>query len=104
VANDYSYNEIYARYINGVGKKGDIIIGLSISGNSGNVVRAFEVAREKGMVTIGMTGAPGGKMKDLSDFLLNVPSVDTPRIQESHIMLGHIFCELVEAALFERPA
>lgn len=100
VANDYSYNDIYSRYVNGVGKPGDVIIGFSTSGNSENIVRALKVAREKKMVTVGMTGKTGGKMKELSDFLLNVPSIDTPRIQESHIMLGHIFCEIVEETLF----
>jgi len=102
VANDYSYDDIYSRYVNGVGKKGDVIIGLSTSGNSENIVRALQVAKSKGMITVGMTGHAGGKMKDLSDYLLNVPSTDTPRIQESHIMLGHAFCELVEAGLFKR--
>jgi D-sedoheptulose 7-phosphate isomerase len=100
VANDYSYKDIYSRYVNGVGKPGDVIIGFSTSGNSENIVRALQVARDKKMVTVGMTGETGGKMKELSDFLLNVPSSDTPRIQESHIMLGHIFCEIVEETLF----
>lgn len=100
VANDYSYNDIYSRYVNGVGKPGDVIIGLSTSGNSENIVRALKVAREKNMTTIGLTGQNGGAMRQLSDFLLNVPSTDTPRIQESHIMLGHIICEIVEEKLF----
>ncbi len=100
VANDYSYNDIYSRYVNGVGKPGDVIIGFSTSGNSENIVRALKVAREKKMITVGMTGAMGGKLCELSDYLLNVPSLDTPRIQESHIMLGHIFCEIVEEGLF----
>jgi D-sedoheptulose 7-phosphate isomerase len=100
IANDYSYNDIYSRYVNGVGKSGDVIIGFSTSGNSENIVRALKVAKEKNLITVGMTGASGGKMKELSDFLLNVPSTDTPRIQESHIMLGHIFCEIVEQQLF----
>jgi len=100
VANDYSYNEIYARLIKGIGSKGDILIGLSTSGNSKNIVRAFEVAKQKEMITIGMTGSTGGTMKELSDYLLNVPSTDTPRIQESHILLGHIICQLVEEKLF----
>lgn len=102
VANDYSYNDIYSRYVNGVGKKGDVIIGLSTSGNSENIIRAMKIAKEKGMTTVGMTGETGGKMKELSDFLLNVPSKDTPRIQEAHIMLGHAYCELVESGLFTR--
>ena len=100
VANDYSYDVIYSRLVNGIGIKGDVLIGLSTSGNSKNIVAAFEVAKQKGMLTIGFTGDSGGKMKLLSDYLLNVPSTDTPRIQESHIMLGHIICELVEAQYF----
>ncbi len=101
VANDYSYDEIYARLINGIAHPGDVLIGLSTSGNSGNIVKAFEVARSKKVVTIGFTGETGGKMKPLSDFLFNVPSKDTPRIQESHILLGHIVCELVEKEYFK---
>jgi D-sedoheptulose 7-phosphate isomerase len=100
VANDYSYDVIYARLIKGIGIKGDFLIGLSTSGNSTNIVKAFEVAREKGIVTVGFTGDSGGKMKELSDYLINVPSKDTPRIQESHIMLGHIICQLVEEQYF----
>lgn len=100
VANDYSYDVIYSRIIDGIGVKGDVLIGLSTSGNSGNIIKAFEVAREKGVITMGFTGATGGKMKEISDFLFNVPSTVTPRIQESHIMLGHIICEMVEANLF----
>ncbi len=103
VANDYSYNDIYSRYVNGVGKPGDVLIGLSTSGNSENIVRAMAVAKQKGLITVGMTGETGGKMKELSDYLLNVPSTDTPRIQESHIMLGHIVCEIVEEKLFGKP-
>ncbi|MBS1741559.1 MAG: D-sedoheptulose 7-phosphate isomerase [Bacteroidetes bacterium] len=100
VANDYSYDVVYSRMIQGIGKKGDVLVGLSTSGNSGNIIKAFETARQKGMTTIGFTGATGGKMKDTSDFLLNVPSTDTPRIQESHILLGHIICQLVEEQIF----
>ncbi len=101
VANDYSYDEIYARLIRGIANAGDILIGLSTSGNSGNIVKAFETARSKKVITIGFTGETGGKMKMLSDYLFNVPSVDTPRIQESHILLGHIICELVEKEYFK---
>lgn len=104
VGNDYSYDVIYSRLIKGIGNKGDILIGLSTSGNSANIVRAFEMAKEKGMITIGFTGFTGGAMKEISDYLLNVPSTDTPRIQESHILLGHIICELVEARLFGKSA
>ena len=101
VANDYSYDEIYARLIRGIGEKGDVLAGLSTSGNSGNIVKAFEAARQKGLITIGFTGAGGGKMKQHSDILLNVPSSDTPRIQESHILIGHIICQMVEEQYFK---
>lgn len=101
VANDYSYDVIYSRMIKGIGKAGDVLVGLSTSGNSTNIVKAFETAREKGMITIGFTGATGGKMKELSDLLINVPSTDTPRIQESHILIGHIICQLVEEKYFK---
>ena len=101
VANDYSFDEIYARLIRGIAHPGDVLVGLSTSGNSGNIVRAFEVARQKQLITVGFTGETGGKMKDLSDFLFNIPSTDTPRIQESHILLGHIVCELVEKEFFK---
>jgi len=100
VGNDYSYDVIYARIIDGIGQQGDVLVGLSTSGNSRNVIKAFEAAREKGMITVGLTGATGGQMKPLSDFLFNVPSTDTPRIQESHILIGHIICQLVEEAIF----
>jgi D-sedoheptulose 7-phosphate isomerase len=100
VANDYSYDVIYSRLIKGIGNKGDVLIGLSTSGNSKNIYNAFEVAKEKGITTIAFTGLTGGTMKSLSDYLINVPSTDTPRIQESHIMLGHIICQLVEAEYF----
>ncbi len=101
VANDYSYDVIYSRLVDGLGMDGDVLVGLSTSGNSANIVNAFEKAREKNMTTIGFTGATGGVMKELSDHLFNIPSTDTPRIQESHIMIGHIICELVEAKLFQ---
>lgn len=100
VANDYSYDVVYARLIDGIGSKGDVLIGLSTSGNSGNIVKAFEAAREKNIVTIGFTGLTGGAIKALSDYLINVPSADTPRIQESHILIGHIICQLVEKKFF----
>ncbi|HWI89892.1 MAG TPA: D-sedoheptulose 7-phosphate isomerase [Flavisolibacter sp.] len=100
VANDYSFDVIYARLIDGIGVKGDVLVGLSTSGNSGNIVKAFEVAKEKGIITVGFTGFSGGTMKSLSDYLINVPSTDTPRIQESHILIGHIICQLVEEKYF----
>ena len=101
VANDYSYEVVYSRMIQGCGRKGDVLVGISTSGNSKNIIKALEVAKEKGMITIGMTGASGGKMKELCTYLLNVPSNDTPRIQESHILLGHIICQLVEEDYFK---
>ena len=101
VANDYSYDVVYARLIKGIGLPGDYLVGLSTSGNSANIIKAFEVCRDKGIKTVGFTGATGGKMKELSDYLVNVPSTDTPRIQESHIMLGHIICQLVEELYFK---
>jgi len=103
VANDYSYDVIYSRLVEGLGVSGDVLIGLSTSGNSGNIIKAFEIAKEKNIITIGFTGDSGGKMKDLCDYLFNVPSKITPRIQESHILIGHIICELVEEKLFNAP-
>jgi D-sedoheptulose 7-phosphate isomerase len=104
VANDYSYDMIYARLLQGIGHKGDVLIGLSTSGNSSNIIKAFEVAKQKEMITIGFTGTTGGNMKELSDYLLNAPSADTPRIQECHMLLGHIICQLVEEKLFAPSA
>ena len=101
VANDYSYDEIYARLIQGIAHEGDVLVGLSTSGNSGNIVKAFEAAKLKKVLTVGFTGENGGRLKPLSDYLFNVPSDDTPRIQESHILLGHIICELVEKEYFK---
>lgn len=100
VANDYSYDDVYARLVDGITQAGDVLVGLSTSGNSRNIVKAFETARQRKVLTIGFTGADGGKMKTLSDILFNVPSRDTPRIQESHILLGHIICQLVEELYF----
>ena len=100
VANDYSSDVIYSRLIKGIGNEGDVLVGLSTSGNSNNIVNAFEMAKEKKMITIGFTGSTGGNLKDLSDYLINIPSDDTPRIQESHITVGHIICQLVEEIYF----
>jgi D-sedoheptulose 7-phosphate isomerase len=100
VANDYSYDVVYARMVKGIGNAGDVLVGISTSGNSKNIVEAFKVAREKGMITIGLTGEKGGTMKELSDYLFNVASNDTPRIQETHILIGHIICQLVEEKYF----
>jgi D-sedoheptulose 7-phosphate isomerase len=101
VGNDYGYDKVYARLIEGIGVKGDILVGLSTSGNSPNIVKAMEAAKAKGIITVGFTGYGGGVMKGLCDYLLNVPSTDTPRIQESHIMVGHIICQLVEEVFFD---
>lgn len=100
VANDYGYGDVFARIISGIGNRGDILVGLSTSGNSDNILRAFSVCREKGIRTLAMTGASGGRMKELADRLINVPSTDTPRIQEAHITIGHIICEQVEQIIF----
>ena len=100
VANDYSFDDIYSRLIDGIGAQGDVLVGLSTSGNSVNIIKEFETARKNGMITIGFTGESGGQMKPLCDHLINIPSSDTPRIQESHIMVGHIICQLVEEKFF----
>ncbi|MDD4529604.1 MAG: SIS domain-containing protein, partial [Bacteroidales bacterium] len=102
VANDYSYDVVYSRLVKAMGDKGDILVGISTSGNSNNIILALEQAKENGMITIGFTGNGGGKMKEKSDYLLDIPSKDTPRVQECHIMVGHILCELVEAEIFPR--
>ncbi|MGP1515210.1 MAG: D-sedoheptulose 7-phosphate isomerase [Bacteroidales bacterium] len=102
VANDYSYDMVFERMVEAAGNKGDVLIGISTSGNSGNICKAMEKAKQKEMITIAFTGESGGKMRDIADILLNVPSKDTPRIQESHIMIGHIICEMVEKQLFEK--
>ena len=102
VANDYSYDVIYSRLVEAMGKKGDVLMAMSTSGNSPNVVKALEAAKNKGMITVGFTGQSGGKMKELCQYLINIPSIDTPRIQECHMLLGHTICELVEAGLFPK--
>jgi len=101
VANDYSYDVVYSRIIDGIGQVGDVLVGLSTSGNSKNIIKAFEKAREKKMITVGFTGESGGGMRSCSDHLINIPSDDTPRIQESHIMAGHIVCQLVKEKYFK---
>ncbi len=100
VANDYSFDLIYARLIEGIGDAGDILVGLSTSGNSENVVNALQMAKEKKMITIGFTGESGGKMKAISEYIITIPSKDTPRIQENHILIGHIICQMVEEKYF----
>lgn len=100
VANDYGYEFIYSRIVDGIGNAGDVLIGISTSGNSKNIIKAFETAKEKNITTVGFTGNSGGIMKELSNFLIKIPSTDTPRIQECHILIGHIICELVEEKYF----
>lgn len=102
VANDYGYDIIFSRMLECSGREGDVVVGISTSGNSRNIINAYEVAKQKGIHIISFTGATGGKMKEYSDILINVPSTDTPRIQESHIMIGHIICELVESNMFPK--
>lgn len=100
VANDYSYDVIYSRLLEGLAKKGDVLVGISTSGNSKNIVKAFEMAASMGVITIAFTGEKGGQMKTMANYVINVPSNTTPRIQESHILVGHIICELVEENIF----
>ena len=102
VANDYGYDFIYSRMIDGACRPGDVLVGISTSGNSKNICNAFRKAKDLGVITVALTGKTGGEMKTMADLLLNVPSEDTPRIQESHIMIGHIICEMVEAKMFPR--
>jgi D-sedoheptulose 7-phosphate isomerase len=102
VANDYSYEVIYSRLVQAMGRKGDVLIGLSTSGNSKNVIKALEKANSLGMTTVSFTGQTGGEMKYICKYLINIPSTDTPRIQECHMLLGHTICEMVEMALFPK--
>ncbi len=102
VANDLSYEEVFARLIKAVGQAEDILVAISTSGNSMNVIRAAETANKLNMITVGLTGESGGKLKGLCKYLIRVPSTDTPRIQESHILIGHILCEIVEKEMFGR--
>jgi D-sedoheptulose 7-phosphate isomerase len=102
VGNDYSFDLIYSRILSASGKAGDVLVGISTSGNSKNVLEAQKVAKQKGMKIISLTGESGGEMKNTADCLINVPSKLTPRIQESHIMIGHIICQIVEENLFPR--
>jgi D-sedoheptulose 7-phosphate isomerase len=103
VANDYGYDDVYARMVEAAGRSGDVLVAISTSGNSPNILKAIDKARGAGMKIVGMTGATGGKMNSICDILLNVPSSDTPRIQESHILIGHIICEIIEKELFTQP-
>ena len=102
VANDYAYDEIFARMVKAAGRKGDVLIGLTTSGNSANVVKAFQQAKKVGMITVAFTGQTGGKLAELADICLKIPSVNTARIQEAHILTGHILCEIIESTIFPK--
>ena len=104
IGNDFGYEEVFRRQIEALGKKGDVLVGISTSGRSKNILRAFEAARDRGIIVIGMTGESGGDMSDLCDICLRVPSSETQKIQEGHIVLGHIFCGLVERMMFPRAS
>lgn len=103
IGNDYGYQTLFSRQIQALGNRGDVFIGYSTSGRSPNILHAFEEARAKGLVCVGLTGNRGGPMRELCDFLLEVPAADTPKIQEGHLVLGHILCGLIENALFKAP-
>lgn len=103
IGNDYGYEKLFARQVQAHGNKGDVFVGYSTSGKSPNIILAFEEARTRGLITVGLTGNRGGPMRQLCDHLLEIPSADTPKIQEGHLVLGHIICGLVESTLFERP-
>jgi D-sedoheptulose 7-phosphate isomerase len=103
IGNDYGYEKLFTRQVQAHGNKGDVFIGYSTSGKSPNIVKAFEEARSRGLICVGLTGNRGGPMRDLCDFVLEVPSSDTPKIQEGHAVLGHILCGLVESAIFKAP-
>jgi D-sedoheptulose 7-phosphate isomerase len=100
VSNDYGFDTAYARHIQAVGKKDDVLVAISTSGNSENIIQAIHSAREIGFKCICLTGATGGRMAECADVLINIPSTNTPRIQEAHILIGHIICELAESELF----
>ena len=100
LANDYGYSLIFSKQIEALGEKGDVALGISTSGNSENVIRAIELAKNNGLITIGLTGQDGGKLAKISDITLSIPSGDTPRIQEAHITCIHIICDLIEGELF----
>jgi D-sedoheptulose 7-phosphate isomerase len=102
IGNDYSYDEVFARQVLAAGRAGDVAVGLTTSGNSANVVRALEAAAQAGMITVAMTGAGGGKAAAAAEMSVQVPATDTARVQEACMHLGHVICEMVEAALFPR--
>ena len=100
IGNDYGYDQVFSRQLEGMGQAGDIFIGISTSGNSVNIIKAFESAKKKGIMTVALTGRDGGKMAKMADIALIVPSDSTPRIQESHILIGHILCDIIEKEIF----
>jgi len=100
IGNDYGYERLFARQVQALGNEGDVFIGISTSGNSPNIIKALEACKEKSIITIGLTGMNGGKMAQMCDFCIKVPSNETPRIQEVHILVGHIICCIVEEELF----
>ncbi|MCK9473412.1 D-sedoheptulose 7-phosphate isomerase [Sulfurimonas sp.] len=100
IGNDYGYDKVFSRQLEGMGQEGDIFIGISTSGNSKNIINAFEVAKKKGIKTIALVGKDGGEMAKIADIALVVPSDSTPRIQESHILIGHIICDIIEKEIF----
>jgi len=102
IANDYGFQEVFARMVHAKGEQGDILFAMSTSGNSPNILKAIEAAKGRFMLVVGMTGATGGKMSGHCDYLINIPSTDTPRVQEGHLMIGHLICELVEQAIFQK--
>jgi D-sedoheptulose 7-phosphate isomerase len=101
IGNDYGFDLVFARQLEALGKEGDVAVGISTSGNSRNVIRAFEAAKSKSIYTVALTGASGGAMKKVADCTIRVPTEETPRIQECHILAGHLICEVVELALFD---
>lgn len=100
IGNDYGYDQVFSRQLEGMGQAGDIFIGISTSGNSTNIVKAFESAKKKNIMTVALTGRDGGQMAKMADMAIVVPSNSTPRIQESHILIGHILCDIIEKELF----
>ena len=100
IGNDYGYDKVFSRQLEGMGQEGDLFIGISTSGNSVNILNAFESAKEKGITTVALTGRDGGKMAKMADIAIVIPSNDTPRIQESHILIGHIICDIIEKEMF----
>ena len=100
IGNDYGYDQVFSRQLAGMGQEGDIFFGISTSGNSQNLINAFEVAKEKGILSVALVGKDGGEMAKMADIALIVPSNSTPRIQESHILIGHIICDIIEKEIF----